>query len=109
MTATPMERMHAMFEDISVQIANLLAMHAGVTLSRHDDGWHCDHVEPIVWFGDAFLSTGRGLGLGPWQIRGGYVRLHATNGEWLWKLTDDYRTESNCEGALTQRRGVWPD
>ncbi|MBJ7383084.1 MAG: hypothetical protein JHC55_01170 [Mycolicibacterium sp.] len=98
---------------MATTLANIMAMHTGVELRWDGDlkEWRADVVQPVVWFGESFLC-GRVAGpwtVGPWTIDDGMVRLRASNGEWLWRLTDEWSSAAGVDGPLDLRKAVWPD
>ncbi|WP_319456892.1 MULTISPECIES: hypothetical protein [unclassified Mycobacterium] len=90
----------------NVLIAQLVDMHPGVRLALTDDGWRCDEASHEVWFGEPFLGNDL---LGPWTFPPGYVRLAATNGTWVWRLTDEWCDGTSLDVPARRCRGLWPD
>lgn len=109
---TPIERANRSIGRMVVTVGQIMDMHPGIRLHLTDDGWHCDEATPSVWFGTPFLwaSTCDPLpAIEPWTITAKYVRLDALNGNWIWRLTDQFRDGTNADGQLRYRLGVWPD
>jgi hypothetical protein len=106
---SPIERTTRSIERMVVTVAQITDMHPGIRLHLTDNGWHCDEATPSVWFGIPFLWGGVHRTIPPWTVTSGYIRLHAANGTWIWRLTDCYRDGTNADGQLQYRLGVWPD
>jgi hypothetical protein len=99
-----------------VTLAQLMDMHPGIRLhltDHIDESWYCDEAAPSVWFATPFLwEATRAVTryhMPPWTMTPGYIRLHAANGTWIWRLTNQYRDGTNLDGQLRYRLGIWPD
>lgn len=103
---TPLERLTAMMQNTSVSFAQLLGMHPEIHLRYVNRQWECTQAAPEVWLGEPFLES---RPIGPWNRFGDYIKLAATNGTWIWKLTGDTTTGTNIDGPFTMHRAVWPD
>jgi hypothetical protein len=87
-----------------------MGMHPEVHLRRVEREWECTQAAPEVWFGQPFLSAVPGrIETVPWHRAGDYIKLTASNGSWIWKLTGETATGLNIDGPFEICRAVWPD
>jgi hypothetical protein len=86
----------------------LMGMHPEVHLRYRDRAWECTQAAPEVWFGGPMLEL-RSFDGNPWSRDGDFVKLSATNGSWIWRLTGETIGGENIDGPLEMHRAVWPD
>lgn len=107
MVETALTRAAATIQSMAVSMAQVMGMHPEVCLRYRPGGiWECTQAAPEVWFGEPFLASRLDT---PWRRSGDCVKLTASNGSWIWKLTADTTIGTNIDGPFTMRRAVWPD
>jgi hypothetical protein len=82
-----------------------------VRFRREGDQLCVDHATPVMWFARHVLEHSReapDVGL---SFDGIHVTLHASNGQWIWKLTGRIWCRSHVSDAehLVMLEGIWPD